>query len=206
MGRQPHPAEVGEQTGQRGLTGKGHERRLQILHAATQQLIEAGYAGFSTRQVAERLGLRLSNVQYYFPTREALLEALLAGVLADALAEFGRHPAEHDLASLVRFVLAGQTPQACRLFLELWALAARDAGARSAMDGFYLAYRKEIEQAVAKVAPGIGGAERARRAALIMALLEGVSLFRHPGGAASPGMDTAIIEAVRRMARGGEMG
>lgn len=200
MVRQRHPAEMGEQAGARGVTGKGHERRLQILDAATQQLIEAGYAGFSTRQVAERLGLRLSNVQYYFPTRDALLEALLAGVLADALAEFGRHPADHDLVTLVRFVLAGQTPHACRLFLELWALAARDPGARSAMDRFYLAYRKEIERAVAKVAPGIGGAERTRRAALIMALLEGVSLFRHPGGAASPGMDTAITEAVQRIA------
>lgn len=203
---QAHSAEGADQDSVRGATGKGHERRLQILDAATQQLIDEGYAGFSARQVAERLGLRLSNVQYYFPTRDALLDALLARVLTDAMAEFGRNPADHDLATLVRFVLAGQTPDACRLFLELWALAARDSGARTAMDRFYLAYRKEIERAIATVAPAISAAERVRRAALIMALLEGVSLFRHPGGAASPGMDTAIIDAVQRIAGASKQG
>lgn len=185
-----------------GLTGKGHERRLQILDAATLQLTEEGYARFSIRQVAERLGLRLSNVQYYFPTRDALLAALLARVLADASADLRREPVQLDLAALVRFVLAGQTPEACLLFLELWALAARDAGARQAMDDFYVAYRKEVARAIATVMPNLGVAERTRRAALIMALLEGVSLFRHPGGAVPASMVPAIIDAVRRLATG----
>lgn len=188
--------------GARGAKGKGHERRLEILDAATALLIDEGYAGFSTRQVADRLGLRLSNVQYYFSTREVLLEALLTRVLTDAQAEFGRSAGGHDLGTVVRFVLSGQTLQACRLFLELWALAARDAGARASMDRFYAAYCKEIERAVALVAVNISAEERARRAALIVALLEGVSLFRHPGGAASPGLDEAIVDAVQRIACG----
>lgn len=197
-------AELDGQQQEGGLTGKGHERRRQILDAATRQLTEEGYARFSIRQVAERLGLRLSNVQYYFPTRDALLAALLAGVLADATAVLRHDPAEHDLATLVRFVLAGQTPEACLLFLELWALAARDAGARQAMDDFYVAYRKEVAHAIAKVMPQLGPAERTRRATLIMALLEGISLFRHPGGAVSAAMVPAIIDAVRRIACAGE--
>lgn len=199
MARQD-PAGGEEQAQSRGATGKGQERRLQILDAATRQLTEEGYARFSIRQVADRLGLRLSNVQYYFPTRDALLMALLEGVLADASAQLHSDPTEHDLAAMVRFVLAGQTPGACLLFLELWALAARDAGARQAMDRFYVAYRKEVERAITKVVPHAGAAERKRRAALIMALLEGVSLFRHPGGAVSAGMEPAIVDAVRRIA------
>lgn len=183
----------------RGGTGKGQERRLAILDAATAQLLEAGYAGFSIRQVAQRLGLRLSNVQYYFPTREALLEALLNRVLDDALAEFGRSGGS-DLGAVVRFVLDGQTPQACGLFLELWALAARDPGARASMDRFYAAYRMQIEHAIALTVPGLGAGELARRAALVMALLEGVSLFRHPGGGGSPDLEAAVVDAVQRIA------
>lgn len=189
----------------RGATSKGHERRGSILDAAVEQLVEAGYAGFSIRQVAERAGLRLSNLQYYFPTRDALLEALLTRVLDDAMADFaGSGTDGQDLESVVRFVLGGQTPQACTLFLELWALAARDAGARASLDRFYAAYRLQIELAIAVVAPGIAAGERARRAAMVMALLEGVSLFRHPGGGAGSGLEAVVVDAVRRIVHADE--
>lgn len=35
------------------------------------------------RKVAEAAGMRLSNVQYYFKTKELLLAALLAGFLVE---------------------------------------------------------------------------------------------------------------------------
>ena len=180
-----------------GSTGKGQERRQEILHASTELLIEEGYARFSTRQVAERLGLRLSNVQYYFPSRESLLEALLEGVLASATAELRRQRIENDLESLVRFVLDGQTPDACLLFLELWALAARDAGARQAVDRFYQAYSKEIEALIGESAPSMKPAERKRRATMVMALLEGVSLLRRHAEPTDKELQGALVRAVR---------
>jgi AcrR family transcriptional regulator len=60
--------------------------RQAILEATTDCLVEDGYAGLTTRRVAERAGVAQSTLMHYFPTRESLLiEAVtdLALTLAD---------------------------------------------------------------------------------------------------------------------------
>jgi AcrR family transcriptional regulator len=54
------------------------QRREQILTAARRVLIDEGSADFSVRKVAQAAGISLGNLQYYFPSRVALLDALLA--------------------------------------------------------------------------------------------------------------------------------
>ncbi|MBK7022903.1 MAG: helix-turn-helix transcriptional regulator [Sulfuritalea sp.] len=55
-------------------TQRGRERVVEILAAAKLLFIQGGYAEMTMRQVSERVGISLSNVQHYFPTREALLQ------------------------------------------------------------------------------------------------------------------------------------
>ncbi|MDQ3571338.1 MAG: TetR/AcrR family transcriptional regulator [Actinomycetota bacterium] len=60
--------------------------RQAILEATTACLVEDGYAGLTTRRVAERAGVAQSTLMHHFPTRESLLiEAVtdLALTLAD---------------------------------------------------------------------------------------------------------------------------
>jgi AcrR family transcriptional regulator len=60
--------------------------RLALLDATTQCLLDEGYAGLTTRRVAERAGVAQSTLMHYFPTREEfLVEAIthLALRLAD---------------------------------------------------------------------------------------------------------------------------
>jgi AcrR family transcriptional regulator len=60
--------------------------RLALLDATTACLLEEGYAGLTTRRVAERAGVAQSTLMHYFPTREEfLIEAIthLALRLAD---------------------------------------------------------------------------------------------------------------------------
>ena len=54
-------------------TPKGNSTCNQIVAAARKKLVEKGVDGFSLRELATSLDLKLSNVQYYFKTREALL-------------------------------------------------------------------------------------------------------------------------------------
>ena len=64
--------------------------RLSLLDATTQCLLEEGYAGLTTRRVAERAGVAQSTLMHYFPTREEfLVEAIthLALRLADEALE-----------------------------------------------------------------------------------------------------------------------
>ena len=54
-------------------TPKGNSTCDRIVAAARKKLVENGVDGFSLRELATSLDLKLSNVQYYFRTREALL-------------------------------------------------------------------------------------------------------------------------------------
>ncbi|GAB3455945.1 TetR/AcrR family transcriptional regulator [Actinophytocola sediminis] len=63
-----------------GATGgylKGRIRREDILTAAVAVYGEAGYHGSSLREVAKRAGITHAGLLYYFPTKEALLAAVL---------------------------------------------------------------------------------------------------------------------------------
>jgi AcrR family transcriptional regulator len=64
-------------------TTKGYERSVAILDAARAILATEGYAGLSMRCVAQRVGVSLSNVQHYYPSRDALIEALLEQTFTD---------------------------------------------------------------------------------------------------------------------------
>jgi AcrR family transcriptional regulator len=70
--------------------------------------------------------------------------------------------------------------EACRLFLELRALAARDAEVAEAASRFYTRYWKAVVAVLLAVSPSLGRPRAERRAALVVALLEGLLLFRSP--------------------------
>ncbi|MET0233238.1 MAG: TetR/AcrR family transcriptional regulator [Kibdelosporangium sp.] len=56
---------------------KGRLRREDIITAAIEVYREAGYHGSSLREVAKRAGITHAGLIYYFPSKEALLAAVL---------------------------------------------------------------------------------------------------------------------------------
>jgi AcrR family transcriptional regulator len=60
-----------------GRSVRGAETRLRILEAARDVLVERGYAGTTTRAVADRAGVRLSLVHYHFGDKRSLLVDVL---------------------------------------------------------------------------------------------------------------------------------
>jgi AcrR family transcriptional regulator len=60
-----------------GRAVRGEATRLAILDAARDLLLERGFAGTSTRAVAERAEVRLSLVHYHFSGKQQLLVAVL---------------------------------------------------------------------------------------------------------------------------------
>ncbi|MEM8976769.1 MAG: TetR/AcrR family transcriptional regulator, partial [Pseudomonadota bacterium] len=53
-------------------------KELDIVRHALELLVEAGDAGLTMRQLAARADMRLSNVQYYFKSREDVLKAMVS--------------------------------------------------------------------------------------------------------------------------------
>jgi AcrR family transcriptional regulator len=60
-----------------GRAQRGDATKRRILDAARDVLVEHGYAGTSTRVVAERAGTQLSLVHYHFGGKQQLLSAVL---------------------------------------------------------------------------------------------------------------------------------
>jgi len=56
---------------------KGRIRREDILSAAAVVYGEVGYHGASMREIAKRVGMSHAGLLYYFPSKEALLAAVL---------------------------------------------------------------------------------------------------------------------------------
>jgi TetR/AcrR family transcriptional regulator len=68
----------------------GEKRRHALIEEAIRQFGREGYNGASLEAIASAAGIRKQTLLYYFPTKEALLEASLAAAgrrLAEALTE-----------------------------------------------------------------------------------------------------------------------
>jgi AcrR family transcriptional regulator len=159
------------------VLAKGRDRIEKILDAATRLLIDEGYAQLSTRKIAARAGIRPGHLQYYFPTKQAVVRGLLERYLERAMQSFeGR---TGDLDAVLDGILAEQTAgDSARFFWELWALAARDPAVAEAMRVFYRGYWLNLVSALLASEPALGRPRAERRAALLVAMLEGLSLFR----------------------------
>ncbi|MEV6245288.1 TetR/AcrR family transcriptional regulator [Streptomyces sp. NPDC051742] len=59
------------------VRARSEERRADILRASLEVIAERGYRGATLGSVAERVGLTQQGLLHYFPTKEALLVAVL---------------------------------------------------------------------------------------------------------------------------------
>jgi AcrR family transcriptional regulator len=167
-------------------TEKGLGRALDILHAARALLAAEGYAGLSMRRVAADVGISLSNVQHYYKSRDALLEALLLYTMdlfqqkmdGIAAAMTGASPIDRFLSTCDMFLEEITDPVTHAIFFELWALASRNAFASGLMDKMLARERKTIFNMIRGLNPDIDDQEYMQRAVLIVAQIEGLMLFR----------------------------
>jgi TetR/AcrR family transcriptional regulator len=69
------------------------ETRVRILSAAEEVFGERGYAGATTREIAERAGIGKRMLFYYFPTKDAVYRAVLERIIVGlcAIYEHTRH-------------------------------------------------------------------------------------------------------------------
>lgn len=174
-------------------SARAQARTEAILDAAEELLCTEGYAALSLRAVARALDMRVGNLQYYFPAHSDLTGALLRRSFARAQAATRTRMDADDapLPDTLDWLLADQkNPRSVRFFYEMWAMAARNEAAAAELRAFYQSYA----DAVAARAPGPGALLRAR---LMIALLEGASLFQ--SGAAGQA-DAEFERAVKRIA------
>ena len=194
----------------------GHETRQMIVAVAGKVLVESGYAGLTLKRVADAAGVSVGNLNYYFRTKESLVEALIEHVLTDFSSRFEdivRHKVadgSNTFSALLQWAMDGScTPQYSRLARELWAMASHNKSVAAAMDHYY---DQSIAAAMARLA-GPNDAHRRGELAALVALTciiaEGASAVfgrrgrRHPQYDAVKQLAGGIVDAAgRRLAKG----
>jgi AcrR family transcriptional regulator len=58
-------------------TASREDRRQALVAAAYQEIAERGFEGLRTREVAAQAGVNVATLHYYFPSKEALIRAVL---------------------------------------------------------------------------------------------------------------------------------
>lgn len=160
----------------------GRRTARKILAAARELLTVSGYASFSMRNVADKAGIRLANLQYYYPRRDDLIRALLAftsELYSEAYIRITEQTASDSsdrLELILRYQLQDVFKAETRhFFVQLWALLDSVETADNHLLGELYAY--DIEQLTGAIKwydPTINLALARERATLIAATIEGL--------------------------------
>jgi AcrR family transcriptional regulator len=157
---------------------RGKVTRGRILAATAELIAEAGWSGFSTRDIAARAGVTQGVVTYHWRSKEELVrEAALAATarsLEPVVAALREGPAVH--AALERFLglidAMRRQPALTALLFETMLHAGRDEALRAALKALLRDFRESLAVALAR--DGLSQAET--RAAALAAALDGLLL------------------------------
>ena len=152
-------------------------KKEQILTTSAHLLATKGGVNFSMRTVAEEMGMRLSNLQYYFPTLEKLFTALVENILLLVERKItSALKSDAEPMKILIDIVCSELDDVynCQLMWEIWALSERTEEAHQAIALFYQEYIKKIATLIHIQNPTLNSDNIQRRALIIVSLLEGV--------------------------------
>src|SRR5580693_5729063 len=78
------------------------KRKTALMQATFDVIAESGFEGLRTRAVAERAGVNIATLHYYFPSKQHLIEGLAQFIGANFVTLHGRPPRPSGLPALDR--------------------------------------------------------------------------------------------------------
>ena len=119
---------------------------LEIMAAAQRVLAEKGFGGLTLRAVARESGANSAMVQYYFGSKDGLVEAMIDSVFRDDQEEaatiMGAVPREQRLRRFVDGLRTIGSSRSFRVFFDILPYALRIDGLRARMARTYEWYRR----------------------------------------------------------------
>jgi AcrR family transcriptional regulator len=170
--------------------------RGRLLRAATESLIEVGYAGTTTRRVTELAGVSQGAQTHHFPRRVELVTSAFEHLAAERMARFRDHAADLPrardarLRGLLDLLWEDFSSPLFTVAVKLWVAAAEDEELRERLVPAERRIHEEM-RAVAREAAGELGEEPGfdRMLAVAMNTAAGLALTRafDPSGRARRG-------------------
>ena len=200
---------------QPGKGAKGRRKAEHILERATQVLMRDGYGKFSLRRVAEAAEVTLGNLQYYFPTKSDLVEAMLVHVVTGYVAEFNRLMAEveggpeEQLAAVLSHVIRDlNTARTTVLFPELWSMANHEPAVGPYVEDMYETYRRIVAGLIPRINPRLSPDQVRLLTIFITSSIEGHTPFIGNGKRwehLTPGIEGVAIRTFLELIRMGQV-
>lgn len=168
-------------------TAHGTAQCAALVHAAYDLIAEKGFEGLRTRDVADRAGVNVATLHYYFKTKEDLIRGVVdvlreqLAYTSSPLAQGGsRGPLEELRQELADMQYQLQAiPEAFAVLFELHLRSLRDPAIGNIMQGMDASWRQHIEEYLtAGVQQGIFRADLdvGAAAAALMAVVKGAML------------------------------
>ncbi len=129
----------------------------QILNHGLTLLRDHGDHGLTMRQVAVNAGMSLSNVQYYFRTKNDLLKGMVDLYFRKCEDEFNAKMASsknddvrQKIYKLISInLLHGETlTEMCKIFREFWAIATRNEEINDHLLTYYSGYAEKMSEEI----------------------------------------------------------
>jgi AcrR family transcriptional regulator len=175
--------------------------RAALLDAALDTLIEDGYAGMTTRKVAERAGVSQGTQMHYFPTRARFVADAVRHVAFKLAAELREDHTRHPRSDRGRLELMLDqtwelhTGPVFQATMELWVAARTDPEIREAMDEVARDVTRMIATGAGELFPELMARPRAGEILdMALAIMRGLAMLRFTG-------DEADVERRWRRAR-----
>jgi TetR/AcrR family transcriptional regulator, regulator of cefoperazone and chloramphenicol sensitivity len=132
------------------------KRRTALLKAAFDVLAEVGFEGLRTRAVADRAGVNIATLHYYFATKQSLIEGLAQFLGAKFSTEHGPAPAPSGYPALDRLrqefsdgrYYLEQQPKMLIVMQEFWIRGQRDPEVHKIVEVMGRYWREGLEQMV----------------------------------------------------------
>ncbi len=165
---------------------RGEASRSRVLDTARDVLATEGLDRFALRDIAKRADMRLGNLQYYFPTRDDLLEAVIQNEFEHNLRsmrglEQQASGLKDYMERLSQLLIAEYTSLGGNIWPVLNLLHLHNRRFRRLSADIYQQHFDIIVAAMQKF--GVSGTPSAllEKARLITAVIDGASLQAHAG-------------------------
>ena len=180
---------------------KGEKRRAEVLSVARTHLIEKGYDAFSMREVATELGTKIGHIQYYFPSRTDLFEALIREEFASNLASIEKIKRDAKqptiaLEHMARRLLRDWTSDGAAIYALMSFLAMHDTRFESLKSNVYKQFHSIIEELICDIRGCETSLHTLTTARLITSVMDG-ALLQHDS---DKHLTNAIINNVMNVA------
>lgn len=165
----------------RASTPKGSSTRDRIIAAARKKLIIDGIDQFALRELADSLEIKLSNLQYYFKTREALVlyvleeEAERDRIIMKELQTRSENASE-TFRAIVRELTMRWRGESGVLFSTLGTLAIHNKEYKKLYRSIYADFYRALEEPLKNLNPSLSDAELQIRVRLVTALIDGAPM------------------------------